>query len=154
VIAEPLGRKAVRPAAGDISGRREEKRRGMDIIVADRDFEQAREIAGAVEGMGGHVFRAGDLDRVCDIFRKRDIGMLILDTSVLEPEGFAVIDILRGFRKDVHIVVTTGTPSEEMEREVRSRGVVFYAPKPVDIYWIREIVHRSIFRESLHRSSP
>lgn len=126
----------------------------MDIVVADRDVGRAREIAGALEGMAGHVFRAGDLDRVCEIFRRHAIGMLILDTSVLEPEGFSVIDILRGFRKDVHIVVTTGTPSEEMEREVRSRGVVFYAPRPVDVYWIREIVHRSIARESLHRSIP
>lgn len=124
----------------------------MDIVVADRDFTRAREIAGGVEGMGGRVFRAEDLDRVCDIVRKRDVGVLILDTSVLEPEGFAGIDLVRIHGKDLHIVVTTGTPSEEIEREVRSRGVIFYAPRPVDVYWIREIVHRSITRGSLHGS--
>jgi DNA-binding NtrC family response regulator len=123
-----------------------------NIIIADRDIALSRDLAGIVEGMGCRAFLAHCLDDVFAHFQKRSVGMLIVDTSVLEETRFELIDILRGFQRDFPIVVTTGTPSEELEREIRIWGVIFYAPKPVDEDWIKEIVRRSLSRKVVQES--
>ncbi len=123
-----------------------------NVVIADLDLSLAADVASVVEEMGCRVFLKEDMDEVLDVFRKWDVEILILDTSLLEKESLDVIDMLRELKRDIPIIVTTGTPSEEMEREIRSCGIIYYAPKPVDFYWIKEIVRRSLSREHIHRS--
>ncbi len=122
------------------------------VVIADRDRLQARDIASIVRELGFGVFLAEDFGGIIDIFGKMDVRILILDTSVLEPEGFEKIDSMRRMKRDVPIIVTTPTPSEAMEKTIRSYGIVYYAPKPVDFYWIKEIVRRSFRPNYLFRS--
>ncbi len=122
------------------------------VVVADRDPVTAGDVAGVMEETGCHTVIVDDLDGVLDSFRKGDVGVLILDTSVVVKEGFAIINILRKENKDVPIIVTTATPSDEVEREIRSYGITYYAPKPVDFYWIKEVVRRSLARATPYRS--
>jgi DNA-binding NtrC family response regulator len=123
-----------------------------NVVIADIDISMAADVASVVEEMGCRVFLKEDLDEVVEVFRKWDIGMLIIDTSMLERDGLEVINMLRGLKRDIPIIVTTSTPSKEVEREIRSCGVIYYAPKPVDFYWIKEIVRRSLSKDRLHRS--
>jgi len=122
------------------------------VVIADRDQLQAGDIASIVRELGFTVCLADDLEGVIAIFGKKDVGILILDTSVLEPEAFEKIDSMRLLKRDVPIIVTTPTPSEEMEKRIRRYGIVYYAPKPVDFYWIKEIVRRSFRLDYLYRS--
>jgi DNA-binding NtrC family response regulator len=122
-----------------------------DVVIADADQVQADDLAAVIEGMGCTVSVAQDIDEVIDCLRKGDVGMLILDTSVLTAAGFEMINILRQRKHDLPIIITTGTPSGEIERDTRHFGIVYYAPKPVDFYWMREIVHRTLKRD-LHGS--
>ncbi len=124
-----------------------------NVLIADLDPLSANDLATIVEEMGCGTFIVDDLKGVIDICKERDVGILILDTSIIAGEGCKVVNILRKFKRDLRIIVTTGAPSEELEKEIRSCGIVFYAPKPVDFYWIKEIVRRSFTRDYLFRSS-
>ncbi len=115
----------------------------QNVVIADRDRQQAKDIASVVGELGFGVYLAENLEGIIDIFGKKDVGILILDTSILEAVGFEKIDSVRRLKRDVPIIVTTPTPSEAMEKAIRSHGIAYYAPKPVDFYWIKEIVRRS-----------
>jgi len=65
------------------------------VVVADRDPVTAGDVAGVMEETGCHTVIVDDLDGVLDSFRKGDVGVLILDTSVVVKEGFAIINILK-----------------------------------------------------------
>jgi DNA-binding NtrC family response regulator len=125
----------------------------QNIVIADLDTLMAQDIASLVGEMGYRVFLAENLRDVIDVFEKWDVGMMILDTSVLTVEGFEMIDIVRQLKKEVPIIITTGTPTEQIERDIRCYGIVYYAPKPVDYYWIKEIVRRSFKQNYLSRSN-
>ena len=126
---------------------------GPYILLADLDPVSANNIASIVKEMGCRTSIVDDLNGVINACKKRDVGMLILDTSILALEGFGVIQVIRRLRRELPIIITTGTPSEEIERDIRSCGIIYYAPKPVDFYWIKEIIRRSFTRDSLFRSS-
>jgi DNA-binding NtrC family response regulator len=124
-----------------------------NVLIADLDPLSANDLAAIVEEMGCRTFIEDDMKGVIDICEEKDVGVLIIDTSIIAGEGYEVVHILRKFNRDLRIIVTTGTPSEELEKNIRSCGIVFYAPKPVDFYWIKEIIRRSFTRDYLFRSS-
>jgi DNA-binding NtrC family response regulator len=114
------------------------------ILIADSDnssIEQLMDILGDEGYQSSRVSSGKDAIRQ---IRKDDIDVAIIDTRLSDMEGHKIIPIIKDISRRIRVIVTTAEHSEEMEREVRQKEVVYYAIKPGDYPLIKDAVRSAV----------
>ena len=72
--------------------------------------------------------------------RLRAYDLIFLDLSLPDISGPDLITKIKVELPEVKIIVTTESYSEELEIEVREKGIIYYLIKPIDASYLRSII--------------
>ena len=118
------------------------------ILVAGPSVSEGLEIQHRLHGLDCRIVMAGTASEVVRFTRNQGIDLLILSTSLDGGEGSMLIPILREIQTSLPIIVTTANHSAELEQEVRSCQIAFYAILPDDLRHLGEVVQKNLMDPS------
>jgi CheY-like chemotaxis protein len=72
--------------------------------------------------------------------RLRAYDLIFLDLSLPDISGPDLITKIKVELPEVKVIVTTESNSEELEIQVRKKGIIFFLIKPIDAHYLRTII--------------
>ena len=105
----------------------------MKVLVVDDDPKIAAYLQKLLEKMECEPVIASTGKEAMQVFENEPADVVLLDLFLPDARGDQLIP---GFRKrwpDVQVITMTGYNSDELERTVRSIGVVYYMIKPFEV---------------------
>lgn len=115
-----------------------------NVLVAGPTLSEGLEIQGWIAGLECKVAIATTAREVVRSARNQTVDLLILDTSLPEMEGAKLIPLLREVDPELPIIVTTRDHSPALEQAVRRCEVAFYAIRPDDLPYLREVARKNL----------
>ncbi len=108
------------------------------VIVADPDesaYEMVRQLTAPDRWEVRYV---GTSDALRDVLRSGPAQLALVNLSLLD-ESLAE-ELIERSRRGLRVVITSDEHSEATERRARLIGPVFYAPKPLHIMVLRQVL--------------
>ena len=112
----------------------------MDVLVAENDVSALSHIAELIQRLGHNVEKAGTAQVTLDIARENAFDLVFLDMSLPDMTAQDLIGKLKESWPDIGIVTMTGTSTNELEKEIRTLGIVYYMSKPVSESVLKQIL--------------
>lgn len=115
--------------------------RGLVLVSHDKDLR--RQLRACLSGLGmaasGLTTVRNGHECLPTLARVRP-RLVVLDDSVSEPEGLALLRMLHQRNPEVLIVYLTTHHTLELERAVRQLGVLYYTEKPLDSFLLSRVL--------------
>ncbi len=130
------------------------------LIIADRDEETRRRIAGFFNGSEYSVIEADSVDIVLRDVLKRDARVILLGSEFDGLSAMKIIPLLKRCNQDLTIILITNEESPTLIRRFRREGIFYHALKPVngdDQEEIRQVVQCAFHNSSermMSRNNP
>lgn len=116
----------------------------MARILAIDDDDLARSVVcELLEIMGHEVVEASNSREGVEVFRRREIDLIITDLFMPPEGGLGVIENVRKFDQDVKIIVVSGMALENRDlifKQVLDAGATDTLEKPIDPHKFKQIV--------------
>jgi len=112
----------------------------MNILVVDADVSVRSSVAEFVEGWGYHVETSGTAQNTIRQVKQTAFDLVLLDVSLPDMPAKELIRTLKELRPEIGVVTLTEHSTDELEKEIRSLGIVFYMCKPVNGAALKEIL--------------
>jgi CheY-like chemotaxis protein len=110
------------------------------VIVADPDeatFAMVRQLTAPDVWRLSYASSGFELVRQ---LRSACVRLVIVDLSLVESDPELAEDLVARSRRGLAVVVTTAEHSEQIERRARLLGPVYYAPKPLNIMLLNQVL--------------
>ena len=114
------------------------------LLVADRDRETRRRIAGFFSGSEFKVIEADSVDVVLRDVLKKEARVILLGSEFDGLPAREIIPILKRCNRDLVIILVSNEESLPLLRRFRREGIFYHALKPVngdDREELRQVVH-------------
>ena len=112
----------------------------MNVLVVDADVSFRSSTAEFVEGCGYHVETCGTAKDTIRQVRQTAFDLVLLDIVLPDMPAKDLIRTLKGLRPDIGVVTLTEHSTDELEKEIRTLGIIFYMCKPVNKVALKEIL--------------
>lgn len=112
----------------------------MNILVVDADVSIRSSVAEFVEGWGYHVETSGTAQNTIRRAKQTAFDLVLLDISLPDMPAKDLIRTLKELRPEIGVVTLTERSTDELEKEIRSLGIIFYMCKPVNRVALKEIL--------------
>jgi CheY-like chemotaxis protein len=121
----------------------------MDVLVADSDISALSNIVELIQRWGHHAEKSETAEGTLDKVGEKLFDLVLLDMSLPDMKAQELIEKLKELRPDIKIVTMTAASSDELEKEIRTLGIVYYMSKPVSEKVLKQILdHISTKKES------
>lgn len=125
---------------------------GVSILVADADEGSAKALATHLERQGFWVCQTNRGDEAVLLMRLHQPALAVIDIALEEMSGCELATRLKQIDAKLPVVMTAGDRLTESEAEARQVGIVYYAPKPIDLRKLDTVV-RKASRDARRRSN-
>lgn len=116
----------------------------MNILVIEGDAPARVDIISRIHNWGYHV-EGSDTGR--DGYEKLKTGkfdLVLLDTALPDIPAQDLIKNVKESHPDVDIITLTGINTKDLDKEIRTLGIIYYMSKPINDAELKEILdHRS-----------
>lgn len=122
----------------------------MNVLVVDNNVPALLTIVGLIRGWGYKAEMSETGGETLDKIRKGSFDLVLMDVSV--PD-MSVQELIRGIKEldpRLGIVTMTEKSTEELERGIRTLGIIYYMSKPVSEAHLKEILDHISIRISVH----
>ncbi len=122
----------------------------MNVLVVDNNVPALLTIVGLIRGWGYKAEMSETGWETLDKIRKGSFDLVLMDVSV--PD-MSVQELIRGIKElnpRLGIVTMTEKSTEELERGIRTLGIIYYMSKPVSEEHLKEILDHISIRKSVH----
>lgn len=123
----------------------------MKVLVVDDDPKIAAYLKSLLTRMECEAMVAGTGDEAMQFFEKQPADLVLLDLFLPDCRGDELIPEFRRRWPDVQVITMTGYNSEELERAVRSIGVVYYMIKPFEVENLKLLIEHTKTRYQKRR---
>ncbi len=123
------------------------------LLIADKDDETRRRIAGFFSGSEYKVIEADSVDVVLHSVLKEEVKVILLGSEFDGLSAREIIPLLKQCNQDLTIILVSNEESLALIRRLRREGIFYHALKPVsgdDSEEIRQVV-RCAFHNSKGR---
>jgi CheY-like chemotaxis protein len=105
---------------------------GETILVVEDDENTLEAVCDILRTLNYHALPASNGAQALEIFewRHKEISLVISDMVMPTMSGSTLYIKLRELKPDIKMVIITGYPFEEQDRELLSQGVVAWVQKP------------------------
>ncbi len=105
------------------------------VLVVDDEEDILHAIADALEREGIVAHRALNGKQALEILKRQGRNIHIMITDILMPDisGVELLLMAKEINPDIKVIVITAYGSEDVRREVYSKGAIAYLEKPFDI---------------------
>ena len=110
------------------------------VVVADPDesvFAMVRQLTAPDIW---RVAYAETSDGLLRVLRKSRVSLVLVELSMLDADPALAEELTSRARRGLRLVVTTDDHSESSERRARLIGPVYYAPKPVNVSLMSDVL--------------
>lgn len=114
--------------------------RPMDVLVAENDVSALSNIVELIQRWGHHAEKSETAEGTLDKVREKLFDLVLLDMSLPDMTVQDLIGKLKELWPDIGIVTMTSTSTNELEKEIRTLGIVYYMSKPVSENILKDIL--------------
>jgi DNA-binding NtrC family response regulator len=112
----------------------------MDVLIADSDIPALSNIVELIQRWGHHAEKSETAQDTLKKVEEKQFDLVLLDMSMPDMTAQDLIGKLKELRPDIGIVTMTGTSTNELEKEIRTLGIVYYMSKPVSETILKDIL--------------
>jgi len=112
----------------------------MDVLVTENDVSALSHITELIQRLGHSAEKAETAQGTLDIVRENAFDLVFLDMSLPDMKAQELIEKLKELRPDIKIVTMTAASTDELEKEIRTLGIVYYMAKPVSENILKDIL--------------
>ena len=112
----------------------------MDVLVADSDISALSNIVELIQRWGHSAEKSETAQDTLNKVREKLFDLVLLDMSLPDMTAQDLIGKLKELWPDIGIVTMTGTSTNELEKEIRTLGIVYYMSKPVSENVLKQIL--------------
>lgn len=112
----------------------------MDILVAENNVSTLSHIVELIQRWGHHAEKSETAHSTLAKVKERLFDLVLLDMSLPGMTAQDLIGKLKELRPDIGIVTMTETSTNELEKEIRTLGIVYYMSKPVSENVLKQIL--------------
>jgi DNA-binding NtrC family response regulator len=114
------------------------------VLVVDADDEAARSLTDHLVRRGFRVSHTGLGQDALDLAHAGRLRAAIVDVTLRDMSGHALVARLKEIDPRVHVLMTTGDYRPEFEVRARQIGILHYAPKPADPDRLEAVVAKAL----------
>ncbi|MCK5681074.1 response regulator [bacterium] len=126
------------------------------LLIADKDEETRKRIAGFFRGGEYSVIEADSVDVVLRDVLKREAKVILLGSEFDGLSAMKIIPLLKRCNQDLTIILISNEESPALIRRLRREGIFYHALKPVngdDREEIRQVVQCAFHNSTDRRLS-
>jgi DNA-binding NtrC family response regulator len=112
----------------------------MDVLVVENDASVLSYIVGLIQQWGHNAEKSETGRDTIKKVKEKIYDLVLLDTSIHDMTAQVLIAKLKELRPDIKIVTMTESNTGEMEKEIRTLGIVYYMSKPVSEGVLKDIL--------------
>ena len=112
----------------------------VNILVVEDDISVLSSIVRLIERWGHKTEKSETGRDTLEKVKKRIFDLVLLDISLPDIRAQDLIAELKELRPEIGIVTMTGSSTKELEREIRTLGIIYYMSKPVSEEELKEIL--------------
>ncbi len=116
------------------------------LVVEDDEIVQ-KALCEILELMNYRVFSTSSGKEAFEIFSRETIDLVMSDLVMPEMGGVKLFEALREKDPKVKMVMITGYPMQEQERQYLEQGIVAWVRKPFDMNKIGQIIREALEAE-------
>ena len=120
----------------------------MDILVAENNVSTLSHIVELIQRWGHHAEKSETAQGTLVKVKERPFDLVLLDMSLPGMTAQDLIGKLKELRPDIGIVTMTETSTNELEKEIRTLGIVYYMSKPVSENELKQILDHIATKKS------
>jgi signal transduction histidine kinase/CheY-like chemotaxis protein len=122
----------------------------METILVVEDDRALREaLCATLESMNYQVFGAGDGQEALEVFdRNQGIDLVLSDLVMPKMGGVALYGTLSSRYPDIKMIVMTGYPLAEGDKELLERGILAWLHKPIDSDELAQTLRRVLSKDN------
>ncbi len=125
----------------------------MKVLIVDDEGDMRRLIRGIL-GPAHEVLEASSGREALRLVRREKPRLVLLDVSMPQLDGHAVLSAIRGLDPTVAVVMLTADHRIEAARAALQSGAVSYVTKPFEPEALLAEVARASAAPAFHRGSP
>lgn len=128
----------------------------MKILVVEHNGDGTSLMKVKMIRKWGYESELASTDQEALVMLSRNLyDMVILDIDLPSGNGYDLIPHIKKFHPDMYIATMTAYNSRELEKKVRTQGVIYYMIKPFDMNEVKDIaehIHRKKFKEVRYKN--
>lgn len=113
------------------------------VLVVEDEPAKLQPLCGLLREEGFHVIGCASADEALSHVRQRDFGVAVVDASLPDLTGTQLLQRIRSFDNQVHVIVYADAASSDSKQEAMAFGAFAYVKKLPD--------HAELFR-NIHRA--
>jgi CheY-like chemotaxis protein len=110
------------------------------VLVVDDEGLARRMMTRAIGAAGHFCSSTGSGEEAIELLELQQFDLAVIDKNLPDVSGLEVTRRARGLRRSVPVIVVTGFPSEDSEREARRLGAARYLVKPFETHELQHEV--------------
>lgn len=122
----------------------------MKILIIENSQEVSIPLKYAIEKWGHTAVIAQTGQEALDIIRLEIYDLIILDIFLPDTAADQLIPILKKEWAGMEIITITGYSSAEIEKKIRSQGILYYMVKPVNLKELKSIIRQKSEHMKFH----
>lgn len=112
----------------------------MNVLVVDGNDSLRFTTVELIKGWGYQVESCTTGRDTLEALKKEAYDLVLLDVSLPEPPVRDLICQIKTIRPDIGIVTMTEQTTDELEKEIRTLGIIYYMCKPVNQEALKDIL--------------
>ena len=102
----------------------------MNVLIVEDDEQIASSIIGWIEQWGYRAEMSLTGEDAIKKVRQNNLDLVLMDIYLPDMDAKDLIPKLRELKPKFKIITMTGYNTEELEREIRKLGIIYYMSKP------------------------
>ncbi len=116
------------------------KELNMNILVVEDDMAVGKLIVQNVENWGHSAKIATMGKEALEKFSQDSFELILLDIFLPDIKGQNLISHFKKLLPEIDIITMTGQNSRELEKRIRSQGILYYMTKPFELESLKAII--------------
>jgi DNA-binding NtrC family response regulator len=112
----------------------------MDILVLENDTSVLSYLVGLIQNWGHKTEKSESGYDAIKKVQEKVFDLVLVDTSLNDITAQELIVKLKEVRPDIKIVTMTESNGGELEKEIRTLGIIYYMSKPVNKKVLKDIL--------------
>ena len=112
----------------------------MKVLVVEKDAFVRSSIVELIKGRGYDVEASGTAQDTIVKVNQTAFGLVLLDISLPDMPAKKLVGRLKQLRPEIGVVTMTEHSTDDLEKEIRTLGIVYYMSKPVNETALKDIL--------------
>lgn len=112
----------------------------MKILIVEDQAPVARMLTAALTRWGHETRTAETGETAMELLAKEMFDLILLDIYLPDAMGYDLIPRMKSGWSGMEIITMTGQSTRELEKKIRSQGILYYMVKPVSMAELRTLI--------------